>query len=93
MEKDFIGKGYNIPDEETRKYIYTMAQKEAIILDPCYTGKAFTGMMKLIKSGKIKNGSNILFIHTGGLPGLFSEGHLKEIDKELWNNSKKVFTL
>ncbi|MCK5763515.1 MAG: D-cysteine desulfhydrase family protein [Clostridiales bacterium] len=93
IEKDFVGKGYNIPDKETREYMYKMASEEAIILDPCYTGKVFKGMMELIKSGKIKKGSNVLFMHTGGFPGIYSEEHLKEINKDLWNEQKNVFKL
>ncbi len=84
IEKGFVGKGYNIPDEETRKTIYYVAGKEAVILDPCYTGKAFRGMMNLIKEGKIVPNSNVLFIHTGGTPGIYVKEHLEEFQKELW---------
>jgi len=84
IEKDFVGKGYNIPDEETRKMIYYVAAKEAVILDPCYTGKAFRGMINLIKEGKIAPNSKVLFIHTGGTPGIYVKEHLEEIQKDLW---------
>lgn len=84
IENGFVQNGYNIPDKETRQCIYYVAQKEAIILDPCYTGKAFNGMMSLIQTGAIKKGSNVLFLHTGGTPGIFSENHLSEFQKELW---------
>ena len=93
IEKGFFGEGYNIPDKKTREYIYKMARNEAIILDPCYTGKVFRGMMELIESNKIKKGSNVLFMHTGGFPGIYSEEHLNEINKDLWNEPKKVFKL
>ncbi|MDW7669643.1 MAG: D-cysteine desulfhydrase family protein [Bacillota bacterium] len=84
IEKGFVGNGYNIPDEDTRKVIYYVAGKEAVILDPCYTGKAFRGMMNLIKKGKIAPNSNLLFIHTGGTPGIYVKEHLEEFQKELW---------
>jgi D-cysteine desulfhydrase family pyridoxal phosphate-dependent enzyme len=84
IENGFVQNGYNIPDKKTRQCIYYVAKKEAIILDPCYTGKAFNGMMSLIQTGSIKRGSNVLFLHTGGTPGIFSEGHLSEFQKELW---------
>ena len=84
IEKDFVGKGYNIPDKETRNTIYYVANKEAVFLDPCYTGKAFRGMISLIKEEKIQKNSNILFIHTGGTPGLYTKEHLIEIQKDLW---------
>ncbi len=84
IEKRFVGEGYNVPDNQTRKIIYYVAQNEAIFLDPCYTGKAFRGMLELIKEGKIKQNSNILFLHTGGTPGIYSNEHLNEIKKDLW---------
>ncbi|MDP3387245.1 MAG: D-cysteine desulfhydrase family protein [Eubacteriales bacterium] len=85
IENGFVQNGYNIPDKETRQCIYYVARQEAIILDPCYTGKAFNGMMNLIQTGAILKGSNILFLHTGGTPGIFSENHLSEFQAELWD--------
>ncbi|HPW41830.1 MAG TPA: D-cysteine desulfhydrase family protein, partial [Bacillota bacterium] len=43
---------------------------------PVYTGKAMYGLTEEIKKGKFKNYKNILFIHTGGLFGLFPQGDL-----------------
>lgn len=93
VERSFVGNGYNIPDEETRKYIYKMAKQEAVILDPCYTGKVFRGLSEMIDKGKIKKGSNILFLHTGGSPGIFSAEHLKEMQSELWEEEKNIFKI
>lgn len=93
IEKGFVGISYNVPDSETRKYVYMMAREEAIILDPCYTGKTFRGMIEMIESGKIKNDSNIMLIHTGGAPGLFSEGHTEALQQELWGGTQKEFIL
>lgn len=42
-----------------------MAQKEAILLDPVYTGKTMSGMIDLIRKGYFNQDDNILFIHTG----------------------------
>lgn len=93
VEGGFVGNGYNIPDEETRKYIYEMAREEAIILDPCYTGKTYRGLIELIKNKKIKEGSTVLFLHTGGVPGIYSNEHLEAMQNEIWNGEKKVFKL
>ena len=41
------------------------------MLDPVYTAKAMYGLYNEIKAGNVLPGSNILFIHTGGLFGLF----------------------
>ena len=43
-----------------------LAQKEGILLDPVYSGKAFAGLIGLIRNKKFKKNDNILFIHTGG---------------------------
>lgn len=77
--------GYNNPVEDVRKAIYLMARKEAILLDPCYTGKTFNGLLKMVESGQIKKGENVIFLHTGGLPGIYTEHHRIEIEKELGN--------
>ena len=46
---------------------------EGLVLDNVYTGKAMYGLYnELQEGGNIKPGGNILFIHTGGLYGLFS---------------------
>jgi 1-aminocyclopropane-1-carboxylate deaminase/D-cysteine desulfhydrase-like pyridoxal-dependent ACC family enzyme len=37
-----------------------------------YTGKAFGGLLKSIEDGYFRQGENIVFIHTGGIPGLFA---------------------
>ncbi|MGB4482626.1 MAG: D-cysteine desulfhydrase family protein, partial [bacterium] len=46
-------------------------RKEGLYLDPVYTGKAFLGLMDLAKREIIPPGSRVLFLHTGGLGGLF----------------------
>ncbi len=77
---------YNNLDEDVRNAIYYMAKKEAIILDPCYTGKAFAGLIDMVNNGDIKKGSKIIFLHTGGQPGINSLHHRKAMEKELLEN-------
>ncbi len=74
---------YNNPVKEVREAVYYMARKEAIILDPCYTGKTFAGLLDIIRKGDIPQGSNVIFMHTGGLPGIYTEHHRVEFEKEL----------
>ena len=50
-----------------------MAQKEAVLLDPCYTGKAFAGLVRRAREGAYKPDDNVLFVHTGGAGGLFAQ--------------------
>ena len=83
IEKDYTRGAYNNPCKEVRDAICYMARREAIILDPCYTGKAFAGICDMIREGKIAKGSKIIFLHTGGLPGIYTKHHRVEFEKEL----------
>lgn len=79
---DYDGGAYNNPLKEVRDAIYYMAEKEALILDPCYTGKAFAGLLQMVKDGKIARGENVVFMHTGGSPGISTPFHRIEMEKE-----------
>lgn len=83
IEKDYTRGAYNNPCKEVRDAIYYMARREAIILDPCYTGKAFAGILEMVKEGKIKKGQKVIFLHTGGMPGIYTKHHRVEMEKEL----------
>ncbi|MCL2406883.1 MAG: D-cysteine desulfhydrase family protein [Defluviitaleaceae bacterium] len=72
IHDDYLGGGYSMPTEGMVAAVRLLAKTEGIILDPVYTGKAMDGCLSLIKNGTIKQGSNVLFIHTGGTPGLFA---------------------
>ncbi len=83
IELGYVRGGYNLPSEEVRKAVGFMASKEGILMDPCYTGKAFAGVMDMVREGKIKQGEKVIFIHTGGMPGLYTPAHRVEFEKEL----------
>ncbi len=74
INADFLGAGYGIPTDEMIKTVKLLARTEGIFLDPVYSGKAFAGMLSDIHAGKFENCSKILFILTGGTPGLFAYG-------------------
>ena len=63
---EFIGTGYGEPTEGMIEATKLLAKKEAILLDPVYSGKAFAGLIGLIKNKTFTKKDNILFIHTGG---------------------------
>ena len=68
----YVGLGYAISRPEELEFIKQVARKEAVILDPVYTGKAMYGVYNELKEGGALVGAkNILFIHTGGMFGLF----------------------
>jgi len=68
----YIGDGYSLPTEAMVNAVSLLAKTEGIILDPSYTGKAFAGMLDLIKEGYFSKDDRLLFIHTGGSPALFA---------------------
>ncbi len=72
----YVGKGYAISQPCELEFIREIAQCEGMILDPVYTGKAFYGMMNEIRKGTLNHHKNILFIHTGGIFGLFPQKNL-----------------
>ncbi|MBN1638114.1 MAG: pyridoxal-phosphate dependent enzyme [Ignavibacteriales bacterium] len=61
--------GYKKIQPEKLKVIKDFAAQTGIIFDPVYTGKSFYAYNELFLKGKKK--SDILFIHTGGLFGMF----------------------
>jgi len=67
---EYIGSGYGEPTEEMKEATKLLARKEAILLDPVYSGKAFAGLIGLIKNKKFTKDDNVLFIHTGGAVSL-----------------------
>ena len=74
---------YNNAVEEVREVMYYLARKEAIIIDPCYTGKTFEAIVDRARRGDIKQGTNVIFMHTGGLPGIYTLHHRVEFEREL----------
>ncbi|MGH9711489.1 MAG: pyridoxal-phosphate dependent enzyme, partial [Candidatus Acidiferrales bacterium] len=67
----YLQEGYGIPDRAAIETIRLVAKEEGILLDPVYTGRAFAGMLDLIKQGYFRKGENIVFLHTGGTPAIF----------------------
>jgi D-cysteine desulfhydrase len=67
----YVGGGYEIASDEVLETIIKIAKLEGIVFDPVYTGKAFHGLIQLIKAGQLEGLENIVFVHTGGGFGLF----------------------
>jgi D-cysteine desulfhydrase len=67
---DWLCGGYEAFDAGILNTIAAAAGSEGLLLDPTYTGKAFTGLRQLARSGFIPAGSKVLFWHTGGLLNL-----------------------
>jgi L-cysteate sulfo-lyase len=69
---DYVGEGYGLPTEGMIEAVTMMARYEGILLDPVYAGKAFAGLIDLVRKGHFKAGENVVFLHTGGSAALFA---------------------
>lgn len=74
----YVGRGYALSRPQEIDLIKRLARTEGCILDPVYTGKAMFGLLDQIQQGKMNDYRRILFLHSGGLFGLFpAEGLFK----------------
>lgn len=69
-----IGDGYGIPTAGGLEAIGLLAKTEAILLDPCYTSKAMAALIHHVRTRQLDPGDTIVFLHTGGMPALFTQG-------------------
>ena len=71
-DQGFIGEGYGIPTPAALESINLLARTEAILLDPVYTSKGFSALMAHVRTGHIPPTDTVVFLHTGGMPALFT---------------------
>ena len=74
IEGAYVGEGYAMPSAQCHAAIRRLVRLEGLFLDPIYTGKAFAGLLDLVEKGELGRDEPIIFLHTGGLPGLFAFG-------------------
>jgi D-cysteine desulfhydrase len=68
------GPGYAVSSLDQRETIVRVARASGLVLDPVYGGKAMHGLKAAVDRGDVARGSRVLFLHTGGLPGLLAQG-------------------
>ncbi len=73
LRLDQVGEGYGALTDPVMAALNRTARTEGIVLDPVYTGRAMAGLVTAVADGEIVPGRRTVFLHTGGLPGLF--GH------------------
>ena len=69
----YVGAGYARASQEVFATIRQLAEMEGLVLDPVYTGKAFHGMVDQMQKGLFSDAEDIVFVHTGGVFGLFPQ--------------------
>lgn len=67
----YQGLGRSAVRKEELAALVQVAREEGILLDPVYTGKAFTGFLDHLARDPKQFGSRVCFLHTGGLFSLF----------------------
>ena len=73
FDQNYFEPGYEIPNQASSDAIKLLARTEGVLVDPVYTGKGFAGMLDYIRTGKIPQGSTVVYWHTGGVSALFAE--------------------
>lgn len=66
------GAGYGMPTAAMLHAVRLLARTQGLLLDPVYSGKAFAGMLANIAAGRYAAGQAVLFVMTGGTPGLYA---------------------
>jgi D-cysteine desulfhydrase len=74
-----VGPGYGYLTDAVAAAIRLAARTEGLFLDPVYTGRALAGLASLAAAGRIRPGDRTIFVHTGGLPGLFGHPDLPRL--------------
>ena len=67
-----VGDGYGLPTSAMVSAVELVARTEGILLDPVYSGKGMAGLIAQILNGEIDADETVIFLHTGGMPGLFA---------------------
>jgi D-cysteine desulfhydrase family pyridoxal phosphate-dependent enzyme len=72
LEDGVVGQGYGLPTTAMAEAVRLAASQEGLVLDPVYTGKAMAGLIAGVRAGRYQSGDVVIFLHTGGTPGLFA---------------------
>lgn len=67
-----LGDGYGIPTDAMLEAVRLIARSEGLLVDPVYGGKALAGLLAAVRAGEYGRDDAVLFIMTGGTPGLFA---------------------
>lgn len=68
----FVGEGYGVMTQEVAEAMHLCARTDALILDPNYTGTTMAALIDDIRSEQLPPDADVIFLHTGGLPAVFT---------------------
>ena len=67
------GPDYGVPTPAGDEAIRWAALHGGWVLDRTYTGKGFAGLLGNAATGRWRPGAEVVFLHTGGLPAVFTD--------------------
>lgn len=70
-----IGPGYGLPSAQSLEMVRLAGRTEGLVLDPIYTGKGLAGLCNAVRSGVVDKSASVVFLHSGGAPGLFMHAY------------------
>jgi L-cysteate sulfo-lyase len=92
LDRDQLGDGYGRLTSAAAAAMRTAARTEGLLLDPVYTGKALAGLAAAVAEGIVRPGEQTVFVHTGGLPGLFGHAYAAELAAVAIGNGRRWTT-
>ncbi|SDG99795.1 pyridoxal-phosphate dependent enzyme [Klenkia brasiliensis] len=87
LRTDQVGDGYGALTTAAEHAIRTAAATEGLVLEPTYTGKALAGLVAAVQEGAVRPGERTVWLHTGGLPGLFGHPFAEQVAREVLDRS------
>lgn len=72
IHDEWVGAGYGCYDQAMLDDALLAASVDGLGFDMTYTGKAFHGMLEMLRTGE-RLGENVLFLHSGGTPLFFDK--------------------
>lgn len=74
IDDRWIGEDYAIPTAAADAAIGWAARAGGWVLDRVYSGKGMSGVLGLVEDRRWPDASDVIFIHTGGIPAVFAPG-------------------
>ena len=79
IDRAQVGAGYAALTPDAAAAMRLAARTEGIFLDPTYTARALAGLIACVADARIGPRDRTVFVHTGGLPGLFGHPALPQL--------------
>jgi 1-aminocyclopropane-1-carboxylate deaminase/D-cysteine desulfhydrase-like pyridoxal-dependent ACC family enzyme len=72
IDPNWIGDDYAVPTKAGDAAVRWAARHGGWVLDRVYSGKGFAALVGNAEAGRWSPGSDVVFIHTGGMPSVFA---------------------